>query len=150
PLGEAPIIMGTDGPWGGAIRPFLPLQGVAFCREKLGLPPVQVAGRFDFGKPCLFLPRPAAFAISDTSLWVAIAGNLLLLDFNLQTNKQLRLPIEPATSITAICVGPSKIWVGTAGEGLVEYDKASDNFRHLTEKDGLFLDHVSTFCLQDQ
>lgn len=149
-IGDEPVLMDHDGPWGGVVIPFLPGRAAAFCREKLGLPPAQLAGRFEFGKPCLCLHTPSAFSVTDSGLWVAIGGELLQLDLDLKTNRQEELPISRETGIQAMCVGPEQVWVGTTGEGLVEYEPPAGKFRHFVESDGLLLDYVSTLSLNDQ
>jgi hypothetical protein len=49
--------------------------------------------------------------------------------------------------ITALCLASSKIWIGTGGYGLIEYDKASRQCRRLTEADGLMMDYLSSLKL---
>ena len=149
-LGDVSIIMQADGPWGRAFTPFLPARQAALCREKMGLAQPAKGVLADLGKPCLCLHTPSAFAAFPEGLWVAIGGRLLQLGFDLQTNQVVRLPIPDYAEISALCLGPEKIWIGTAGHGLVEYDKASGQCRLLTEKDGLLADYISSLCLQEK
>jgi len=149
-LGDAPIQMLYDGPWGRGPDMLMPAQLAEQCRAKLGLPPaIPAADRFDFGNPCLCLHTPSAIAVSDDTLWVAIAGQLLQLDLALKTNRQVRLPIDVSTTITALCVGKDRLWIGTDGAGLIEYDKAGGQCRRMTEEDGLLINHINLLALGD-
>jgi hypothetical protein len=149
-LGETSIVMQADGPWGPAWTPYVPSRSAALCREKLGLPPAVAAGHFTLDKPSLCMHSPSAFALSDDALWIGIAGKLLKLDFDLHTNKQVTLPLSPLTPITSALAGPNQIWVGTAGEGLVQYDVGTGQCRHFTEAEGLLLNDITALYLQDQ
>ena len=149
-LGDISIVMQADGPWGAAWTPFVPARQAALCREKLGLSPFVKAGHFIMDKPCLCFHTPSTFAASTDGLWVAIGAQLLQLGFDLRTNKVVSLPISGFAGITALCLGPDRIWIGTAGEGLIEYDKGNGNCRLLTERDGLLINHISSLCLQEE
>ena len=149
-LGDVSIVMQADGPWGAAWTPFVPARQAALCREKLGLAPLVKAGHFVMDKPCLCLHTPSTFAASSDGLCVAIGARLLQLGFDLRTNKVVSLPISGFTGITALCLGPDQFWIGTAGEGLIEYDKGNGNCRLLTERDGLLINHISSLCLQEK
>ena len=144
-LGETPIDMDRLGPWGDPFKPFPPAAAAAACRAKLNLPPVKVAGRFDFGSPCLCLHTPSAFAAAEGGLWVAISGRLLQLDLNLATNLQVALPMDEGVPITTLCTGPERVWIGTQGAGLIEYNKSTRNCRLLTEAEGLLRNEIA--CL---
>ena len=80
----------------------------------------------------------------DDGLWVGIDGRLLHLDFDLRTNLDVQLPVDNAVPITALCLTLSKVWIGTRGAGLVEYDKASHQCRRLTETNGLVMDDLAS------
>jgi hypothetical protein len=149
-LGNVSIIMQADGPWGRAFDPFLPTRQAAFCREKMGLAQPAKTSLTALGEPCLCLHTPAVVAAFPDGLWVAIGGRLLQLGFDLQTNKVVRLPIPDYAEISALCLGPEQVWIGTVGEGLVEYDKASGKCRLLTEKNGLLVNYISSLCLQEK
>src|SRR5205823_3637353 len=71
------------------------------------------------------------------------------LGFDLHTNKTSQLPISADAPITCLCIGPQRLWVGTAGEGLIEHDKLTGASRLLTEKDGLLINYISSLCLHD-
>jgi tetratricopeptide (TPR) repeat protein len=147
-LGENPIDMDRVGPWGDPFKPFLPAVAAAACRAKLNLPPVELAGTFDFGPPCLCLHTPSVFAATEDALWVAIGGRLLQLDLNLATNLQIALPVDGYVPLTALCVGPEQVWIGTEGAGLIEYDKVTRKCRLMTEADGLLLNDIACLCQQ--
>jgi hypothetical protein len=146
-FGDVNIHMTGYGPWG---YPFRPALQAALCREKLGLHQVARVGLAALGDACLCLHTPSAFAATPDGLWIAIGGRLLQLGFDLRTNKVINLPIPEYTDITALCLGPDQLWVGTAGEGLIQYVKATGKCRRMTENDGLLLNHISGLCLQDQ
>ena len=59
------------------------------------------------------------------------------------TNLIVNLPIDSYVPISCVCIGAQKIWIGTGGAGLVEYDKDSRKCRRLTQADGLMLDNVT-------
>jgi tetratricopeptide (TPR) repeat protein len=147
-LGETPVNMDFNGPWGSPFRPFLPAAAAAECRAKLGLPPVQIAGRFDFGKPCLCLHTPSVFAATEDALWVAIGGKLLQLGFNLATNLEVALPVDSGVAFTAICVSPEQVWMGTESAGLIEYNTATRKCRVIAEADGLLRNDIGCLCRQ--
>ncbi|MGO8927665.1 MAG: hypothetical protein ACLQU3_12330 [Limisphaerales bacterium] len=146
-FGDVNIHMTGYGPWG---YPFRPALQAALCRKKLGLHQVAKVGLAALGDACLCLHTPSAFAATPDGLWIAIGGRLLQLAFDLRTNKVINLPIPEYTDITVLCLGPDQLWVGTAGEGLIQYDKATGKCRRMTENDGLLLNHISGLCLQDQ
>jgi ligand-binding sensor domain-containing protein len=77
-------------------------------------------------------------------LWVAIGGQLLRLDLDLRTNLAVTLPIDASVPITALCLLPSKVWIGTQGAGLIELDKMSHQCRHFTEADGLLMNDIAS------
>jgi tetratricopeptide (TPR) repeat protein len=149
-LGDVSIVMQADGPWGAAWTPFVPARQAVLCREKLGLAPVVKAGHFIMDRPCLCLHTPSTFVASTDGVWVAIGAQLLQLGFDLRTNKVVNLPISSFAGITALCLGPDQFWIGTAGEGLIEFDKGSGKCRLMTEKDGLLINHISSLCLHDK
>jgi len=67
--------------------------------------------------------------------------------FNLQTN--FNAPVLPNGSalVTALSVGTSNVWIGTAGDGIVELEKGSHRTRHFTETDGLLMNCISALHL---
>ena len=149
-LGEKPVNMDRPGPWGGFRKLFLPAPAAAACRRKLALPSFEIANRFDFGSPCLCLHTPSSFAADQDALWVAAGGKLLQLGFNLATNLQVALPVDESVPITALCLGPDQIWIGTGGAGLVEYNKATGKCRLMTEAEGLLRNDIACLCRQEK
>lgn len=133
-----------DGPWGKAYQPVLTDRIAVFCREKLRLAIAQDPRKFDLGKPVLCLGSPATFVADDNGLWVGVGGQLLHLDFDLRTNLSVTLPMDAGVPISAICRDSSKIWIGTQGAGLIEFDKTTGHCRHLTQADGLIMDYLSS------
>ena len=142
-----PVQVENVGLWGEMFTITYPVKWVAYCRQKLGLPTAASPLEFKMGEPLLCLCSPSTFIADDNGLWVGIGGQLLHLDFDLKTNLVVNLPMDASTPITTLCLTTSNIWIGTFGEGLIEFDKASRQCRHLREKDGLLLDDVSSLLL---
>jgi tetratricopeptide (TPR) repeat protein len=146
-LGNQPMELLFSRLWG---RPFLPSQAAAECRAKLGLPPAQDLSQFELGPPALRLRSPSAFVVDGSALWVALPGKLLRLDLELKTNSVIALPDEGYAPANTMCVGPEHIWIGTAGSGLIEYNKATGQISRFTEKDGLTMDEIESLHLRDK
>jgi tetratricopeptide (TPR) repeat protein len=148
---DRPVQTFANGPWGAGLKPVLTDRMAAFCREKLGLPVLRDPRGFDMGKPVLCFCNPfdaaSTFIADDNGLWVGNGGWLLHLDLDLKTNLSVKLPMDDSVPITALCLTSSNIWIGTGGAGLIEFDKASQQCRHFTEKDGLLMDNISSLCL---
>jgi hypothetical protein len=141
------VTMSTDGPWGRGWTPVLTGKETAYCREKLGVPSVRDPREFDISANILCMHTPSVFNTDADGLWVAISGQLIRLDFNLKTNLVVTLPIDSSTPITCLCVGGEKVWIGTSGDGLIEFDKTSHHCSHLTEVDGLMMNSLSSLHL---
>lgn len=148
-----PIEMNSDGSWGPAFSVVLPNKEAARCREKLGLPNVRDPREFELGTPCLCLHDPKRYsprhgenpviAAESDELWIAIGGKLMRVNSALQTNVLVRLPMDSVSPFTAIHIDDSKIWLGTAESGILEFDKAQRSAQQITEKDGLLLNSIS-------
>jgi hypothetical protein len=148
-----PIELGARGPWGEAFTIVLPNKQAALCREKLGLPKVIDPREFQLGEPCLHFHDPKRYsrtwganpviAAAPDGLWIGINDHLMCLDFDLHTNFVVQMPSGIMSPFSAIYVESSKIWLGTAGSGLIEFDKATKKTGHVTEEDGLLMNHVS-------
>lgn len=132
------------GPWGKAFVPILTGKMADHCRDKLGQATVRDSREFDIGPNLVCMHTASEFACDADGLWVAIAGQLIRLDFDFKTNMVVKLPIDLNTPISCLSVGGKKIWIGTGGEGLVEFDKASRNCRRFTEADGLMMDYLTS------
>lgn len=141
-----PALMGNGGIWGKAFTPVFPSKEVAYCRDKLRMPLMIDPREFKMGEPCVPLHNLSTIAVDANGLWIGIGDRLMHLNFDLQTNFTVRLPISRAP-ITRLCLGSSNVWVGTAGEGLIQMDRATHECQCLTEKDGLLMDHISELHL---
>jgi hypothetical protein len=151
-----PIEMHGNGSWGPAFSVVLPNKEAARCREKLGLPNVKDPREFELGKPCLCLHDPKHYqprhgenpviAAESDELWIAIGGKLMRVNSALQTNVLIRLPMDSVSPFTAIHVDDTKIWLGTAESGILEFDKARQSAQQIAEKDGLLLNSISGLC----
>jgi hypothetical protein len=137
-----PVPMGNWGPWGAAFQPIMTDKLVAFCREKLGRTARVDPREFPIGKPVLRLGTPAVFVADDTGLWFGVNDALFHLNFDLETNLQVLVSMRGSPPVTALCLTTANIWVGTAGGGLIQVDKASHKFRRFTVEDGLLMDGV--------
>ena len=138
-----PVLMGNSGFWGPAFTVVATAKQAEYCRQKLGLALPKNPAEINLGKPCLPLHPAGGFAADADGLWVTLGGNLLRLDFGLQTNLIVKLPIRSAIGINRITVTSSNLWIATAGEGVVLFDKASHRCDHFTEADGLMMNFVN-------
>jgi len=142
-LGQKTVSAQGDGPWGHAFNPIFPARLADYCRKKLGRPVDLNPRTFSMGRPLMCLCSPSTFLADANGLWVGIGGQLLHLDFDLKTNLVINLPIDPSTPVTALCLTVTNVWIATAGEGLIAFDKSSQQCRHLTEADGLLLNYLT-------
>jgi tetratricopeptide (TPR) repeat protein len=133
-----------DGPWGRAFAQIPTDKMVAYCREKLGMTSDRDPREFDIGPNRVCMHTPSAFSADDSGLWLCIAGQLLRLDLDFRTNAAFRLPIGPEVSISCLLVGSDRIWIGTAGAGLFEFDKSNRQCRQFREADGMMMDSVAS------
>jgi tetratricopeptide (TPR) repeat protein len=141
-----PVHMFYRGPWGGGDNIVLTSKEAAFCAQKLGLARVRAKREFDLGASCL-PPGISAFAVDDDHLWAGLNGQLLTMDFDLNTKKVVAVPEYRGTCLCSLCVSPSKVWAGTDGGGLIEFDKSSGHCRLLTTDDGLLMDRIASLNL---
>ena len=146
-FGGQPVEADGDGPWGRAFAPVLTDKMAAYCRQKMNQPSGPAAPEFKLDRTCLCLCSPSAFATDASGLWVAIADQLIHLDFNLRTNLAVSLPKPAEIPVTSLSVGDSKIWIGTAGAGLIEYDQTTRRCQVFGESAGLLMNFVSQLCL---
>lgn len=137
-----PVLMPNYGPWGSGLTVVPTALYADDCRAKLGLPVVRDPREFLMGKACLALSHCSSFAIDETGLWIAAGNQLLRLDPDLKTNLVVNLPKDADKPITTLDIRTDKIWIGTGGDGLIEFDKGSRRCRHLTVKDGLMMEEI--------
>lgn len=142
-----PVLMLNQGPWGCAETPALTGKEADYCREKLGLPVARDPREFSMGNTGVMLCRCSTFAIDEAGLWIASGSQLLHLDLELRTNLIVDLPKDADTPVTTLDIGTDKIWIGTGGDGLIEFDKASRQCRRLTITDGLLMNQICSTCL---
>jgi tetratricopeptide (TPR) repeat protein len=142
-----PIIMGGGGVWGDAFEPVLPSEEIDHCRKQIGLPPVEDPRIFHLGREQFRFRSSPVFAVEENNMWVACDSQLLNLAFDGKTNFVISLPVSPEVGITDLCQSPSTIYIATAGEGLIEYDRKSRQCRKRTYQDGLLMDDVSCLSL---
>jgi hypothetical protein len=143
------VVMKGDGPWGRAFDPVLTGKQAAWCREKLGLAAAREPIEQELKKQLVCLHAPSDFLVAEDGLWVAMEDLLMNLSFELATNHVVKLP--GAVTVTCLATGDGKVWVGTDGDGLIEYDRASKQCRSLTETDGLLMNYISALhCVKDR
>ena len=142
-----PFAMLEDGPWGAAGTPCLTSRAADYCRQKLGLSIARRGTKFQLGVPVIALCKDQIFTADAQGLWLGLGRRLLHLGFDLKTNLVLDLPADNRAPITAFCFSPTNIWIGTDGGGLYDFDKASRQFRHLGQGDGLLMDNIASLHL---
>jgi hypothetical protein len=142
-----PVSMSTDGLWGPLPTEVHPSREANYCRRQLGLPQVTDPRWFRLDTNRISFNARFAFAADQEGLWVAVGNRLLNLDFNLQTNKAFSLALDSSRFVTAVCSGPSNVWIGTSDSGLINFNRATHQSRRLTENDGLLLDNISSLHL---
>jgi len=139
-----PVRRGFSGEDKEVFLPVFTGKQANYCREKLGLP-VQVDAReFEMGTNCLCLHSWSEFLTDADGLWVAIDAELIRLGFDLKTNFVVQLPTKGDASIRVLCSGADRIWIGTDGAGLIEFDKSTRLVRQFTVKDGLLMDSIAS------
>ena len=145
-----PFSIFKDGPWGRAGTVVFTDRRADYCRKQLGLPVTRKEISFDMGKPVMALCLDAIFTANNQGVWLGLPGRLVHLDLNLVTNDIIDLPVDQPGEpppIAAICLSESSIWVGTDGQGLYQFDKASRRFRRFQQADGLLMDKIAALCL---
>jgi hypothetical protein len=140
-----PVFMYHHGPWGPGLNVVLTGKEAAFCAEKLGQTPTRDPREFDMDKACFRLCILAAFLVDEGGLWIGIDNRLLRLDFDLKTNLAVTLPKSTDTPVCSLCLNASTVWIGTDGDGLIEFDRTSHQCRRLTVQDGLLMNNIA--CL---
>ena len=143
------VNVGGGGPWGSGWTPILTGAQADFCREKLGLKTLRGAFEKELDKNALCLHFPSDFLVSDNAVWVAMEDELLQLNFQLKTNLKVRLPKWPGVPVRCIALGDGKVWVGTGGAGLMEFDQKTGVCRSITEADGLLMNFISALCVSE-
>jgi hypothetical protein len=128
---------------GQRLGPVLTGRYADYCAKKLGVPHEHDPREFDIGEPCLDLDDGGVFVLDSAGAWIGGRAELRHVDLDLNTNLRVPLPLDAGIPITCLCVGDSKVWVGTGGAGLVEVDKASHECRRFTERDGMLMNSIA-------
>ena len=142
-----PFSVAGQGPWGGAV---IPTELIAQCQEKLGLPVEKDSRLFQLGEPWWSFEDPGVFTTDHDSLWIAVCCKLWKVSLDTKTKIEINLPKNPDSRITVLYNEAPKLWIGTTGDGLIEYDKKSHETSRFTEKDGLLINDISALCLQGE
>ena len=127
------------GPWGREETVIHTEKEAAYCAAKLGNNRPHDAREFKISPTAICMCAPSVFTMDQSGIWVAAGTELLQIDFDLKTNLSVALPITGGSLVSSICESGTSVWVGTDGEGLVEFDKTAHQWRKLTEKDGLMM-----------
>lgn len=130
--------------------PVLPGWYVADCERRLGRQPVRDPRQFLMENPLFELDRNSVFETDGAGLWIAGHGQLRHLNFHLDTDFQVSLPIADGTPIKCLWLDSSSIWLGTAGEGLLQVRKADHQSRRFTLQDGLLMNAITQLASDDQ
>jgi ligand-binding sensor domain-containing protein len=117
------------------------------CRKHLGITTTPDQGRFELGKSMAHTYSKFAFAPDGDTAWVAVRNALYFCDPNNVTRKTY-LPLTGKVDVTCMAMESGKLWIGTEGEGLVEYDIATGQCQLFTENDGLALNSISCLYLR--
>jgi len=144
-LGDEPVKMNGDGPWGGYFDVVLPNKIANAIRQRINLP-IADNGRLEFPhehKICVHYN--GAFAIGPDAVWLAREGQLIKLGFDGRTNDLSKLPIDAWQKISSVEVTGDTVWVGTSGAGLIEFDSKNKQSRLWTVAEGLLMNEIS--CL---
>ncbi len=146
-----PVRMDASGPWGDHRSAALTGVEANRCRKRLGQPEVHDPREFQLPPPChTFCCAAVTIATDRQGLWAGQHNTLVKLGFDLRTNWVAPLPKPYETPITALCLGPSNVWIGTAGDGLIEFDVASHRSRRLTVQDGLEMNGIAALALDGE
>ncbi|HEY2084390.1 MAG TPA: CsgG/HfaB family protein, partial [Verrucomicrobiae bacterium] len=138
----------SEGPWGSPFDPFIPARAADECRKHLGIAPSRDEVRFELRTGVARSEHSFAFTPDGDSAWVAVRRKLYVCRSTEKFDREIPLPLTGNADVTCMAMGAGKIWIGTAGEGLVEYDIASGTARKFTETDGLALNSVSSLFLR--
>lgn len=155
PIEDRTVKMTSDGPWGSFQKPFPPANAAAYCRAQLGLAAPADSRHFSLGKIGFVRKHPFAFACDGDN--IVAAGGVSLISVSgedLQFIERVDLPLPDLSADYRLvnCLAPSEdtAWVGTAGEGLLEVNRRTQEVRRWTaEHNGLTMDYVSALHVTD-
>ena len=139
-----------SGPWGTSALLIEPDKMADLCRAKLGLKDKRDPRESDLGSVFLEIRAPFMFTTTAEGFWLLAERRLYSLDFNFKTNLVVNPPPHPgieSLNCTCLCASPDKVWLGSDVGGVTEFDKASRQFRRLTEADGLAKNEITSLHL---
>ncbi len=142
------VRVGGDYPWAKYGQAFPTERGARWCREKLGLKEPVDERRFVLPDPWHTNKNDFAFAVDDQAVWVGRGSELVQLDLEGKAVKRVQLDSLDGAEVAAICAGPDAVFIGTAEDGLIRYDKASGTLREYRVENGLLMDGIASFCLE--
>lgn len=148
-MSNKPIRMEQEGPWGNAFWPFLPSRMAKQCRRKLGQNPDIDPREFQFTTNCINVISNANFLLSDQGVWVASRQNVSLVDTNLTKINTISFPIEECI-VGCMEQDATHLWIGTYGDGLLEYNKETGVWKQFLRTNGLALNDVASLLLKDK
>jgi hypothetical protein len=144
-----PVRMESWGPWGRSLAVVSTAARADYCRRKLGQTVNSSSRQFPINEPVLNMCYPSTFVAGETGAWLGIGARLLHLDHDLHTNQVVTLPIDEESPVTALAVTPSTVWAGTAGAGLIRFDKNTGETKRFTTDHGLMLNRISCLAIAD-
>jgi hypothetical protein len=137
-----------EGPWGSPFQPVLPGRLAQECRAHLGAASTASNVEFELGRPLKSFTAPFAFLPDGERVWIAESDSLLCLGSAGETLQEVSTPNAPDVDVSCMCATPGRIWIGTKGEGLIEYTLATGKCRQFRLADGLLLNNIA--CLLPQ
>lgn len=150
-----PVDVSAKGPWGGLFVPVLTGKEAAYCEQKLGIMPGVDPDGFEMESTGIALDTDvdifnrasSKLAFDADGFWVARGSTVTRFGYDLKAKSVESLSAERLAYFTSIAIRGDRIWLGTAGSGLVELDTASHSSRQLSEQDGLLMDSIEQLCI---
>ena len=138
----------VEGPWGHHPAYIVPMNYMKTYYRELGEPMPD--------NPARFLPEEvrgmeawSVFLLDGERLWIATSAMVIEHPLSGGTPQTNRYHMEDVPPPRAIAQTKEALWIGTADQGLVRFDKSSRKFKRYTTKDGLLFDDVCALDLVD-
>ncbi|EEF59418.1 CsgG/HfaB family protein [Pedosphaera parvula] len=154
-MGKLEMLIGPEGPWGKERTEFSAEKAAEECRQHLGIAghlpadsedqAKRAPGKFSLGKSLATLGQNFLIACDGNRIWMADGCLLFEYDKSEETYREIKLPDGIEHEITCICVDKEQVWLGTAGNGILELNKHTAQIK--VYRDGLFLPNISSLFL---
>ncbi|EEF62466.1 CsgG/HfaB family protein [Pedosphaera parvula] len=156
--------MPMEGPWGKKGTRIFTDDAVGVCRQHLGLQPgtksfwteklrekpEEPPKAFNLGAPELTIGRSIVFACDGNKIWLADGVVPFVYDLGDKQLKEVNWPVSFERNISCVTVDKERVWWGTRGNGLVQVDKRTGNYKIYDEADGLPLLNITSLGSADQ